>query len=94
MGEPIFFLGGFYFPVKRLGLFTAFTAAALIPTTLGLDALRQTMLAAYHTGLIAAELEMAILSVMAVAFVWVSIVAIHRMEELGRRFGRLTLKEQ
>jgi ABC-2 type transport system permease protein len=94
MYEPVFFLGGFYFPVRRLGMFTAFSAAALIPTTLGLDALRQTMLGAYATGLIAPQTELTILLVMAVVFVWLSVIALERLEELGRKYGRLTLKEQ
>ncbi len=94
MHEPIFFLGGFYFPVRRLGMLTATAAAAIIPTTLGLDALRQIMLNARDTGFIAPGIELAILSVMAVAFIWLSVLMIHKMEYLGRTIGKLTLKEQ
>lgn len=93
MMEPIFFLGGFYFPVKYLGLF-AWAAASLIPTTLGLDALRQTMTGAYRTGLLAPEIELAILSGMAVVFITLSIWAVARLEEMGRREGKLILKNQ
>ena len=94
MHEPMFFLGGFYFPVKQLGLFTAAAAAAIIPTTLGLDALRQIMLKAHHTGLLSPKTELTILMIMAVVFVYLSIIAVHRMEDLGRKYGKLTLKEQ
>jgi len=92
--EPVFFLGGFYFPVRQLGMILATAAAALIPTTLGLDALRQTMLGAYRTGLLRPSVELAILTAMAIMFITISIIAVHRMEELGRRYGKLVLKEQ
>ena len=91
--EPVFFIAGFYFPVRRLGMFTATAAAAIIPATLGLDALRQTMLNAYGTGLISARLELAILAVMSVVFVWASVLMIRKMEELGRKSGKLVLSE-
>jgi len=94
MHEPVFFLGGFYFPVKRLGLLTAAGAAAIIPTTLGLDALRQVMLGAFSTGFLPPEIELAILTVMAALFTWSSVVAIRRMEDMGRMSGKLTLHEQ
>ncbi|MFH0766049.1 MAG: ABC transporter permease [Calditrichota bacterium] len=94
MGEPIFFLGGFYFPVRQLGLGIATAAAALIPTTLGLDALRQTMLGAYHVGLFKPVHELAALSVMAVLFVALSVVIIEKMEQFGRENGKLILRNQ
>jgi len=93
MADPIFFLGGFYFPVKYLG-YIAFAAAALVPTTLGLDALRQTMLGVYHTGLFTPPLELAALVVMAIAFTWFSVWAVNKMEEIGRREGKLILRNQ
>lgn len=92
--EPVFFLGGFYFPVRQLGFFVAGAAAALIPTTLGLDALRQTMLGAYHTGLLSPATEMILLLIMGVVFVVISVIAIGKMEDLGRKHGKLTLEQQ
>lgn len=94
MHEPIFFLGGFYFPVRRLGLLTAAAAAAIIPTTLGLDALRQIMFSAHKTGLLSPTVETGILLIMAVVFIVASVVAIGKMEDLGRKYGKLTIREQ
>lgn len=91
MSEPIFFLGGFYFPVKFLGAF-AFATAALIPTTLGLDALRQTMLGVYSTGLFKPQFELAALVVMAVIFIYISVWAVDTLETKGRRDGKLIVK--
>ncbi len=93
MHEPVFFLGGFYFPVKQLGYFTAFAAAALIPTTLGLDALRQLMFSAFRTGLLTPQNELIILIIMAIVFIYLSVIAIGKLEDLGRKHGKLTLKE-
>jgi ABC-2 type transport system permease protein len=43
MQEPIYFLSGFYFPVRSLGAIVG-GAGSLIPLTLGLDAIRQLVL--------------------------------------------------
>src|SRR5260370_31523698 len=43
MQEPIYFLSGFYFPVRTLGAFVG-GIGSLIPLTLGLDAIRQLVL--------------------------------------------------
>lgn len=94
MGEPVFFLGGFYFPVRQLGYTIAIGAAALIPTTLGLDALRQTMLGAYYTGLFTPATELTALAVMGVSFTVLSIVILDKMETIGRQKGKLFLKNQ
>jgi ABC-2 type transport system permease protein len=40
MQEPVYFLSGFYFPVRTLGALAG-GAASLVPLTLGLDAIRQ-----------------------------------------------------
>lgn len=92
--EPAMFLGGFYFPVGRLGVWAAAAAAALIPTTLGLDALRQTMFGATRFALLSPLAEVGLLGVMSVVFVYLSVLAVGWMEEAGRRFGRLIAKEQ
>lgn len=94
MQQPMLFLGGFYFPVKQLGTFVAGAAAAIIPVTLGLDALRQIMFSAPSIGLLSPEVELMILSVMAVIFVIASVFAVAKLEDLGRKFGKLTVKEQ
>jgi ABC-2 type transport system permease protein len=92
--EPVVFLGGFYFPINRLGLVVASASAALIPTTLGLDALRQTMFNSRQIGFLAPEVELSALVVMSVIFVWLSVFAVRKMEELGRAHGKLIAKEQ
>ena len=92
--EPVVFLGGFYFPLNRLGLIVGSASAALIPTSLGLDALRQTMFNSRQIGFLAPELELAALTVMAVVFVWVSIYTVRKLEELGRVHGKLITREQ
>lgn len=94
LAEPVFFLGGFYFPVRELGLIVATAAAAIIPVTMGLDALRQTMLGAYHTGLFTPEKELIALTLMGAVFVYASIIIIDKLENLGRREGKLILKNQ
>ncbi len=94
MHEPMYFLGGFYFPVKQLGTMLASAAAAFIPVTLGLDALRQTMFSAYSTGLISPITELYILMGMTVLFVGISLIALRKLEDLGRKHGKLTLQNQ
>ncbi|MBT7617907.1 MAG: ABC transporter permease [Calditrichaeota bacterium] len=94
MMEPVFFLGGFYFPVKQLGMMVATAAAAIIPVSLGLDALRQTMFGAYDSALFTPKTELIALLVMGVVFVYSSIVILHKMEAVGRREGKLFLKNQ
>ena len=93
MHEPMYFLGGFYFPLKQLGMMTAFAAAAIIPVALGLDALRQIMFSAYDIGLISPRAELVILIIMAVLFTWISVLTLKKMETLGRKLGKLTLSE-
>ncbi len=93
MTEPMFFLGGFYFPVKHLGMFAA-AGVALIPTTLGLDALRQTMLGAYDSGLLPPLVEFWILVGMAVVLTAISIYAVDKLEQIGRERGKLVLRNQ
>jgi ABC-2 type transport system permease protein len=93
MAEPIFFLGGFYFPVKYLGV-VGIAAATFIPTSLGLDALRQTMFGAYKTGLLNPLSEMFILILMGIVFTYLSVIAVRVLEEKGRREGKLVLRNQ
>lgn len=94
MGEPIFFLGGFYFPIRQLGILTASIAATIIPVALGLDALRQTMFGAYYTGLFTPRTELIILLIMGVVFTFLAIKIMDKMENLGRSQGKLILKNQ
>jgi len=92
--EPVYLAGGFYFPVKFLGMAGAL-AASLVPLTLGMDAMRQLCFSeAASSGLLPVGLELAILAGMAVLFLWWATKALAYMERKGRETGRLTLKWQ
>jgi ABC-2 type transport system permease protein len=93
--EPIFLVSGFYFPVRALGFVVAL-GASVIPITLGLDAMRQllfpTMMAQFH--FLDVRIELGILAVLSILFLWLAKQALSRMEDLARREGRLTLRGQ
>jgi ABC-2 type transport system permease protein len=92
--EPVFLLSGFYFPIKSLGFWTAL-GASIIPSTLGLDAMRQLLFpSAPKLGFLAVEVELASLGVLSVLFLWLAHRALRYMEELSRREGRLTVRGQ
>ena len=87
--EPIYLASGFYFPIKVMGFWVA-TAASILPLTLGLDAIRQLLFAAGPSlGFLSVTVEMTILSVLAVVFITGAYLALAKMEEIGRREGRL-----
>lgn len=88
--EPIYLVSGFYFPVRAMGFWVAIFAS-IVPLTLGLDAMRQLLFAGASTlGLLSAPLELGALVVLAVVFVAAAGIALARLEEVGRREGRLT----
>ena len=87
--EPIYLASGFYFPVKALG-FWASTFASIIPLTMGLDAMRQLLFgtdAAF--GFLSVRLELGLLVALAIVFIIAAWRLLERMEETGRREGRL-----
>jgi ABC-2 type transport system permease protein len=89
MQEPIYLASGFYFPVKAMGVWVA-TFASIIPLTLGLDAMRQLMFSSDPTlGFLSVPVELAILVVLAVLFITGAYFALARLEQVGRRQGRL-----
>ncbi|MBI2202202.1 MAG: ABC transporter permease, partial [Armatimonadetes bacterium] len=89
--EPVFFLSGFYFPVRALG-FWAGMGASLIPLTLALDAMRQLLYAGTHPALLPILTELAILVGLGVVFILLARFLLKRMEFLARREGRLSLR--
>ena len=92
--EPVYLVSGFYFPVKFLGMGTAF-AASVIPLTLGMDAMRQlSFKAAADTGVLPVAWELAALAVMSVLFMWLATKSLERMEHEGRKRGTLSMKWQ
>jgi ABC-2 type transport system permease protein len=87
--EPIYLASGFYFPVKAMGFWVA-TFASIIPLTLGLDAMRQLLFTGAPTlGFLSVPVETAILVGMAVVFIAAAQLALAKLEEVGRREGRL-----
>lgn len=67
--EPIYFISGFYFPIKSFG-FAVAGVASVLPLTLGLDAMRQLVFASGPTlGFLSVPVEIAILVVLAVGFI-------------------------
>ncbi len=87
--EPIYLASGFYFPVKAMGFWVA-TFASIIPLTLGLDAMRQLLFANGLTlGFLSVSVELGILVILAIVFLTAARMALARLEEVGRREGRL-----
>jgi ABC-2 type transport system permease protein len=88
--EPIYLASGFYFPVKAMGFWIA-TFASIIPLTLGLDAMRQLLFTNDPTlGFMSVQVEVAILVVLGVIFITGAYFMLNKLEEIGRREGRLT----
>ncbi|HEX7393405.1 MAG TPA: ABC transporter permease [Anaerolineaceae bacterium] len=88
--EPIYLLSGFYFPIKNYPFWIA-AAGSLIPLTLGLDAMRQLAFSSGPSlGFISVPLELGVLLVLAVTFLFISRFLLDYMEKLAVREGRLT----
>lgn len=87
--EPIYLVSGFYFPVKSLGFWVA-TFASIIPLTLGLDAMRQLLFINDPTlGFMPIEVELLILLLLSIVFIAGARWTLAKLEEIGRRDGRL-----
>ncbi len=88
--EPVFLVSGFYFPIKSLNFWVA-AAASLIPLTLGLDAMRQLVFSTGASlGFLDTRLELGILLVLCVVFLFAARSLLAYMERLAIREGRLT----
>lgn len=87
--EPVYFLSGFYFPIKSFGFAIALTAS-LLPLTLGLDAMRQLVFAnGPSLGFLGVEWEIGALAVLAVVFVWLARVWLGIVERRSIEEGTL-----
>jgi ABC-2 type transport system permease protein len=87
--EPIYLVSGFYFPVSALGFWVA-TFASVIPLTLGMDAIRQIIFSTQtNIGFLPVETELALLCVLAVALLVLAWYSLRKLEQIGRRDGRL-----
>ena len=91
--EPVYLLSGLNYPVKTLGLAVA-SAAALIPLTLGVDALRQVLFPLTADGLLPLGIEMILLGLMGVGLVVLAHRCLLWLERRARVEGRLTLRGQ
>lgn len=89
--EPIYFLSGFYFPVKFLPFWLQ-VAASAIPVTFGLDAIRKILI--LGAGLEEVYLHIVVLAVFSFALFFMARWMLRYMEDHGRREGRLTLRWQ
>ncbi len=87
--EPIYLASGFYFPVRSMGFWVA-TFASVIPLTLGMDAMRQLLFAqGAAMGFLPVPVELGILAGLAVIFITGAYFMLRKLEEIGRREGRL-----
>lgn len=88
--EPIYFISGFYFPVRTFG-FAVGLAASALPLTLGMDAMRQLVFESGPSlGFLSIPLEATILVVLAVVFIVAAKLWIDRVERLAITHGTLT----
>ncbi len=88
--EPIYLLSGFYFPIKTLSFWVALSAS-FIPLTLGLDAMRQLAFpSGAALGFLTVRVEIALLMVLSVVFLFGARWLLAYMERLAIREGRLT----
>ncbi len=88
--EPVYFISGFYFPVRSFG-FAVALAASIVPLTLGMDAMRQLVFAGGPTlGLLSVTIEIVILAGLCVAFLIAARWCLATVEKLAIAEGRLT----
>ena len=88
--EPIYLFSGFYFPIKNFGFWIS-AAASIIPLTLGLDAMRQLVFKSGPSlGFISVPIEIIVLFVLSVVFLYTARLMLAYMEKLALREGRLT----
>ncbi len=88
--EPIYFLSGFYFPVRSFG-FAVAMAASVVPLTLGMDAMRQLVFASGPAlGFLPVQVEIAALAVLAVVLVAAARHWLGVMERKAIQEGTLT----
>src|SRR2546428_12668677 len=90
MQEPIYFLSGFYFPVRSLGAVVG-GVGSLIPLTLGLDAIRQLILPGTPQFI---PLSVEVLAVVAqiIAYAALSQISLRYLERQARQDARLILR--
>jgi ABC-2 type transport system permease protein len=92
--EPIYFLGGVNFPLRAIAPIAG-VVMAILPLAVGLDAMRQLAFSGSEVkGILPVGTEALILAAMGVVFLIGARLALHHLEMLARREGRLTLRWQ
>jgi ABC-2 type transport system permease protein len=88
--EPVYFISGFYFPVRSFG-FAIAAVASLLPLTLGMDAMRQLVFATGPAlGFLSVPVEIGVLIALSVIFLLASKYWLDYIIRLARREGTLT----
>ena len=88
--EPIYFLSGFYFPVRTFGPFLAM-GASILPLTLGLDAMRQLVFEnGAALGFLSVPVEIVLLSLLTLFFLTVAAWLLRTIERKAIEEGTLT----
>ena len=88
--EPIYFVSGFYFPVRSFG-FAISLAVSLLPLTLGLDAMRQLVFKSGPTlGFLPVSTELLLLAGLSVLFLAAAKIWLDKMERRAVAEGTLT----
>jgi ABC-2 type transport system permease protein len=91
--EPVYLASGLYFPVRALGPWVA-VSFAVLPLTLGLDALRQVLVPEIANGLLPLGLEIGLLVLSGIAFLCIAAVSWRWLEHRAKATGRLILRFQ
>lgn len=89
--EPVYFATGLFFPIRTLGLLGS-VMAAVIPLTLGVDALRQILLGPAAHGLLPLRLEILAQVAFFAVFLLLARWLLRVLENLSKQEGRLTLR--
>lgn len=88
--EPVYLFSGFYFPIKNFSFWIS-AVASIIPLTLGLDAMRQLVFKTGPTlGFASVPVEIIVLTILCVVFLFSSRLMLAYMEKLAIREGRIT----
>src|SRR6266700_291740 len=92
--EPVSLISGVYFPSVGVSPFpfAAQVAASLIPLTIGMDALRQTVFS--FPGFIPVPYEILILALMGLVLLFASSKALKFLENKGRRTGTIAVRQR
>jgi ABC-2 type transport system permease protein len=91
--EPVSLISGVYFPLGASHFpYAAQAAASLIPLTIGMDALRQSVFS--FPGFIPLPYEIVILALMGLVLLFASSKALKVLENKGRRTGTIAVRQR